>query len=48
MYRIYAQWLNGQVEEVDEADNLKDARFLVQEYRMAYGEAARKVWFQKG
>ena len=36
MYEIVAEWANGEHEVVDETDSLEDAKYLVEEYRMAY------------
>ena len=46
-YTIYARWVTGMVEEVDEAETKEEARYLVHEYRFAYGEHAREVWLEK-
>ena len=32
-YTIYARWVTGMVEEVDEAETKEEARYLVREYR---------------
>ena len=46
MFEVWAEWTNGQVECVDEADTKPEAGRLVGEYRMAYSTAAKRVWFQ--
>jgi hypothetical protein len=45
MYIIYGKY-NGEVEEIDEADDLKTAQYLVGEYRLAFG-ADWKIWHQR-
>ena len=45
MYKILAKY-RGETEEVDTADTLQEAQYLVSEYRMAYG-SEWIVWFVK-
>jgi len=46
MQEIWVEWKNGEVECVDIADSETKAIYLVEEYGMAYGDAARRVWTQ--
>lgn len=48
MTEIWAKWKNGSVECVDTASSESEAIYLVGEYRMAYGDAAKNVWMQEG
>ena len=47
MTEIWAEWTNGEVECVDCAESESEAINLVSEYRMAYGQAARRIWVQE-
>jgi hypothetical protein len=47
MYKIIASSRYG-VEQVDTAKTLKEANFLVAEYRMAYGSEFSVYWTKKG
>lgn len=38
MIIIYAKYLNGNWEYIDETSNLRVFKFLIQEYKMAYGK----------
>jgi len=44
---IWAEWLNGQVECVDSAESESESLTFINEYRMAYGSAAKRVWIQE-
>lgn len=48
MTEIWAEWRSGEVECVDSADSESEAIYLVNEYRMAFGEAATRIWTQHG
>ncbi len=45
MYKIMGKSQYG-TEELDTADTLKEAKFLVGEYKMAYG-AGWTIWYKK-
>ena len=47
MWEIWAEWDNGEVECVDEADSITAAEYVVQEYTLAYGIFARRIWKQR-
>jgi len=42
-YTIYSRY-NGDVEEIDTAENLEEAEFMVAEYQMAYGPDC-VIWY---
>lgn len=46
MYKIMAVSRYG-TEQIDEADTLKEARFLVREYRLAFGSGF-SIYIKKG
>jgi len=46
MWEIMAEWSDGSVETIDEAESEVEARQLVREYRMAYHQAKR-IWHQQ-
>lgn len=45
MFKIVAVWANGEREIVDEAETREEAIFLVNEHMIAYGNAAKQVFF---
>ena len=38
IYKISGKYLNEEWEEIDTAEDKKEAEYLVKEYRMAYGK----------
>lgn len=44
MTEIWAEWKNGEKECVDTAESESEALYLIGEYRMAYGDAAVRLW----
>lgn len=44
MWEIWVEWKNGNVEHIDDAENSIEAEYIVQEYSIAYGESARRIW----
>ena len=46
MYKIYARSSYG-TEQIDEAKNLIEARYLVNEYKIAYGSEFTIFWTWK-
>lgn len=45
MYKIIAAWINGDMEIIDSAESKKEAEFMVCEYSLAYGEAAKEIFY---
>lgn len=46
MQAIMVEWTHGGVEMVDSCESETEAIYLVEEYRIAYGPAAVRVWMQ--
>jgi hypothetical protein len=46
MIEIWVEWESGDTECVDTAENETEARYLVEEYRMAFSGAVR-IWSQE-
>ena len=46
MTAVYAEWQNGDIEEIDTAESEQEAIYLVDEYRMAFKDAKR-IWMQE-
>lgn len=44
MTEIWAEWKNGETECVDECESESEALNLINEYRMAYGPHAVRLW----
>ena len=47
MILIMVEWLNGAIEEVDNTDDERDAKYLVAEYRSAFHGSYNRIWAQK-
>ena len=47
MYTVYAKWVTGLVEEIDEAENKEEAKYLEREYRFAFGKHCLSIWSVK-
>jgi hypothetical protein len=45
-YPIFGKYQNGETEEIDTAEDHKEAKRLLDEYRMAYGEGW-SLWLGK-
>ena len=46
MFEIWVEWADGASECVDSADTKSDASHLINEYRMAYGTSAKRIWVE--
>ncbi len=46
MFAIWGQYQGGEAEEIDTAADRKEARYLIGEYRLAFG-AGWVLWMQR-
>ncbi len=46
MYKIMGKYQNAPMEEIDEADSYREAKTLLREYQMAFGEGW-SLWLKR-
>jgi len=47
MYKIIGSYLGGSYEQIDSAFLLKDAKYLVEEYKLSYGKSWKITFYKK-
>ena len=46
MYKIMAKFKSG-VEEIDTAESPKEAEYLLEEYKIAFGFSSLSIWIEE-